>query len=142
MTPVSPKWGDIEDFLRADEWRKLETGERGGARSRHVFYEKVLAGGRVLQTHVSHSRQKTVSAGRFGSILREQLEVSRDEFWRCVQTQTPVDRPVPTDDPVPEHDAWVVAVLVADLHMTADEIGKLSPEQVRRLVEEHWSRRT
>jgi hypothetical protein len=142
LTPVSPTWGDVEDFLRADGWRKLEGGERGGTRSKHVFYEKVLPGGRLLQTHVSHSRQKTVSAGRFGSILREQLEVSREEFWRCIQTRTPVDRPVPTDEATPEHEAWVVAVLVTDLHMTADEIGRLSPSEARRLVEELWSRPT
>jgi hypothetical protein len=142
LTPASPTWGDIEDFLRADGWRKLERAERGGGRSRHVFYEKVLPGGRVLQTHVSHSRQKAVSAGRFGSILREQLEVSREEFWRCIQTQTPIDRPVATEEPTVEHEAWVVAVLVGELHMSAAAIGRLSPEEARRLVEEHWSRPT
>ena len=43
MTPTAPTWGDVEDFLDADGWRQVEKGERGGSRSRHVFYEKTLA---------------------------------------------------------------------------------------------------
>lgn len=95
MTPVAPTWGDIEAFLAADGWR--QTPQHGGERQRHVFYEKVLEDGRVLQTHVSHSAQKSLSPGRFSNILRYQLEVSKDEFWDCIRTGKPVDRPVPVD---------------------------------------------
>jgi hypothetical protein len=54
--------------------------------------------GRTLQTDISHDRSSTISAGLFGMILREQLEVSRTEFWEAIRTGEPVDRPVPTDD--------------------------------------------
>lgn len=142
MTPAAPTWGDVEDFLGADGWRRLEKGERGGGRSRHVFYEKTLDDGRVLQTHISHSRQKTLSPGRFSSVLRYQLEVSREQFWECIRTQGPVDRPVELDTGPIEHEAWVVAVLVGELHMTADQIAGLSEEEARTLVQDHWSRPT
>jgi hypothetical protein len=142
LTPAAPTWGDVEEFLSADGWRQLERRERGGRRSRHVLYEKVLDDRRVLQTHVSHSRQKTLSPGRFSSILREQLEVSRDEFWECIRGQRPVDRPVELAEGPVEHEAWVIAVLVAELHMAAEQIGQLSEEEARRLVEEHWSKPT
>ncbi len=140
MTPSSPTWGDVRDFLDADGWRKIETGARGGARSRHVFYEKVLDDGRVLQTHVSHAAQKSVSAGRFTSILGHQLEVSREDFWECIRTRKPVDRPVEVEEGPVEHEQWVVAVLVGELHLTPEEFEALSAEEARRLVEEHWSK--
>lgn len=80
-----------------------------------------------------------MSPGRFGAILRDQLEVSRSEFWECIRTRKPVDRPVETEEPPVEHPAWVVAVLVGDLHMSPEELEALTAEQARELVEQHWS---
>lgn len=142
MTPRAPTWGDIEDFLRADGWRRVGSGERGGSRSRHTFYEKALDDGRVLQTHVSHSRQKTLSPGRFGSVLRHQLEVSREQFWECIRAEKPVERPAAPEEGPVEHESWVVAVLVGELHMTAEQLATLSPEEALRRVSEYWSKRT
>jgi hypothetical protein len=138
LTPRAPTWADIEAFLGADGWHRV--ANRGGGRQRHVFYEKVLDDGRVLRTHVSHSGGKTLSPGRFGTILRHQLEVSKDEFWECVRTGKPVDRPVPVDEGPVEHEGWVVAVLVNELHMGPDEIEALTPEEAERIVTEYWSR--
>jgi hypothetical protein len=81
-----------------------------------------------------------MSPGLFGSILRNQLEVSKEEFWECVQTGRPVDRPVPLDEGPVEHEAWVVAVLTGDLHMSAEEIEALSSEEAQQLVHDYWSR--
>jgi hypothetical protein len=142
LTPTAPTWGDVEDFLDADGWRQVEKGERGGSRSRHLFYEKTLAEGRVLQTHISHSRQKTLSPGRFSGVLRHQLEVSREQFWECIRAHRPVDRPTELEEGPVEHEAWVVAVLVGELHMTAEQIAALSEEEAQGLVQEHWSRPT
>jgi len=105
-----------------------------------VFYEKTLDDGRVLQTHLSHSGQETMSAGRFSGILRHQLEVSREEFWQCVRLRKPVTRAVEVDEGPVEHEAWVVAVLVEELHMTPEELEALSPEEAQRLVGDHWSK--
>ena len=141
MTPIAPTWGDLEAFLRADDWRELPSGERGGSSSDHVFYETILPDGRVLQSHVSHSRQKGMSPGRFASILRVQLEVSKDEFWECIRSGVPVERPAPIEreDEV-QHPAWIVAVLATDLHLSGEEIAALSLEEAERLVSEFWAR--
>ncbi len=140
MTPAAPTWDDIETFVNADGWREVPRGERGGSSSDHIFYDKALPDGRLLQTHISHSRKKTVSAGRFGAILRDQLEVSKDEFWECVRTGKPVDRPVPLDEiPTHQHPAWDVNVLVNDLHLTADQVMALSPEEAQERVYQHWA---
>jgi hypothetical protein len=141
VTKTSPIWGDVESFLAADGWRQISPGERGGRRQRHIFFEKRLPDGRILQTHISHDRSATISAGRFAAILRHQLEVSRAEFWDAIATGQPVDRPTRLDEEAPvEHEAWVVAVLVGELHMRAEEIQRLSREEAIQLVHRHWSR--
>lgn len=142
MTPASPTWAQVQEFLEADGWRRLEPQERGERRSRHVFYEKTLDDGRVLQTHVSHSGGKTVSPGRFKTILRFQLEVTESDFCECIRTRKPVERPVPVADAPVEHELWVIDVLVRELHFSPPQIVSLSKEDALRIVHEHWSRST
>jgi hypothetical protein len=81
-----------------------------------------------------------MSPGRFSSILRNQLEVSKAEFWESIRTGQPVDRPVRVDEAPVEHEAWVVGVLVGDLHMSAEEIEALTPEEALQIVGDYWSR--
>ena len=74
----TPTWGEIERYCRLDGWRESR-------RSGHVFFEKVLPDGTVLQTHRSLSKRKTMSRGRFRAILRYQLRVSEGEFWQVLR---------------------------------------------------------
>ena len=97
----TPSWDEIERFCRIDGWAH----ERSTA---HVFWQKVLPSGEVLETHVSFASDKSMSPGRFGSILRTQLKVTKVEFWRALQTGEPVARPAELEDVVPGHEAWVV----------------------------------
>ncbi|MCW3048718.1 MAG: cytotoxic translational repressor of toxin-antitoxin stability system [Solirubrobacterales bacterium] len=141
MTPTSPTWGDIRDFLAADKWRELPSGERGGSQTDHVWFEKVLDDGRVLRAKVSHAKQKTVSAGRFRAIARHErheLEVSVPEFWECIRSGQPVARPVEVEEVAYQHPTWAVNVLAGQMHMSGEDIAKLSREQAEQLVREHW----
>ena len=140
MTPTSPSWADVERFLGVDGWRQIPAGERGGRRQTHIFFEKPLPDGRLLRTHISHDRSKKISPGRFGTILREQLEVSRADFWEAIRSGRQVSRPVETEAAPVEHDAWVIAVLVGELHMGAEEIEGLSEQEAVALVHDHWAR--
>ena len=140
MTPKSPSWGDIRKFLAADQWRELPSASRGGSQTDHIWFEKAFADGRVLRTKISHSLRKTVSAGRFRAICRHELEVSVDEFWACVRSRKPVDRPVPVEELEYQHPAWVVDVLVGKLHMSGEDLAKLGRAEAERLVHEYWGR--
>jgi hypothetical protein len=143
MTPNAPTWGELEKFLGVDKWTQLAPGSRGGSSEDHVFFEKVLPDGRLLQTHISHSRRGRPSAGRFAAILRYQLEVSREQFWTALRNGEPVDRPAVLEEPeLVEHEAWVVAVLARELHMTAAQIAALSVDDAKQRVLDHWSRPT
>jgi len=142
MTPDAPAWGEIEKFLQADGWTRLPASSRGGSGRRHIFFEKLLDSGELLQTHISHSRRGGPSPGRFGLILREQIKVSRAEFWAALSSGEPVPRPAPikTEQQV-EHEAWVLAVLTGELHMAVEQIEQLNVEQARQLVLDHWAHR-
>ncbi len=142
MTPVAPTWDVITDFLGVDGWKLIPGGERGGGRSRHLFYSKQLPDGRVLQTHVSHSGDKSPGAGRFSVILSQQLEISKDDFWEALRSRKPVDRPVPLDVGPVALPLWVMAILTGKLHLSADVISELSADDALALVHEYQSRPT
>ena len=128
----TPTWGEIERFCRIDGWRESR-------RTDHVFYEKVLADGTVLRTHRSFAGGKTMSPGRFKATLRNQLQVSEDDFWTALETKEPVARP--SDPPEAEAlPAYLVRMLKTELHLSEAEIAELSPEDAQRLVYEHWSK--
>lgn len=81
----TPTWKQVERFCQVDGWREVR-------RSGHIFYERVLDDGTLLRTHRSLSSGKTLSPGRFKAILRHQLRVTEEQFWRALATRQPVDR--------------------------------------------------
>jgi hypothetical protein len=140
VTPAAPTWGEIEEFLKIDGWEQLAPSARGGSSQDHIFFEKLLEDGRVLVTHISHSRKKRPSPGRFSLILRDQIEVSRNEFWAALQSGKPVARPVPLEsEEVVEHEPWVVETLARDAQMSPEEIDALSPEEAREIARDPWT---
>jgi hypothetical protein len=142
MTPNAPTWGEMEKFLQADGWTRLPASSRGGSSENHIFFEKLLDSGELLQTHISHSRRGGPSPGRFGVILRQQIKVSRAQFGEGLSSGEPVARRAPADtEQQVEHEAWVLVVLTSELHMTAEQIEALDAEQAKQLVLDHWARR-
>ena len=129
----TPTWGEVERFCRIDSWTETR-------RTDHVFFEKVLADGTVLRTHRSLAAAKTMSPGRFKAILRHQLRVSEEDFWRALETGEPVARPSEPPEVAPRLPLYLVRVLREELGMSEAEIAKLSAEKAQRRVHEHWSR--
>ena len=81
----TPTWAQVEQFCRIDGWREVR-------RTGHVHFEKVLPDGTVLRAHRSFSSRKTMSPGRFKAILRYQLRVTDEQFWRALDTREPAER--------------------------------------------------
>ena len=129
----TPTWEEVEEFCRKDGWEQVRSTD-------HTFFHKTLADGTALETHSSFSGQKTMSPGRFQSILRNQLRVSQEDFWATLRTGKPAPRPgAPISPEPPAHPDWVVRVLQDDLGMPDEAIAHLAPDEARRLVEEYWS---
>lgn len=129
----TPTWEELEEFCRIDRWQEIDKSDD------HRYYQ-LVHGRTVLQTRVSHSSKKTMSEGRWSSILRDQLQVSADDFWKALRTGDPVQRPSQPPDESRGIPLWCAQVLENELHMAPAEIAGLEPDEAQRLVHEFWSR--
>lgn len=138
MTWPQPSRQDHDKFCSIEGWTPVRDA-RGRAGTHHVTYELNLPDGRILRTRISHP----VDRGTYGSnlwshILRDQLDVSEEEFWACVRDGAKPDRGVP--EPPPEAlPADLVHLLITRVGLTEAEVAVLSkPEAVERL-NRYWT---
>lgn len=135
MTPSRPPtWREFERFLAIDGWVEVR-------RTGHVFYEKVLPGGEILQTHRSLAGDKSMSKGRLRQILAIQVQASVSEFWRALATGEPVPRPSPRPEPVPATlTLWLAIALERELGIEQSEVEGLDRRAAQALLDEHRAR--
>lgn len=128
----TPSWDEIEQFCKIDGWTFVRS-------TGHEFWQKVLPSGGVLRTHTSFAGDKTMSPGRFGAILRKQLEVSKADFWHALQTGEPVVRPSEdATDELPSHEDYVVFHL-KNFGVSDSELAEMAPEEALALLHEKWA---
>jgi len=137
MTPKAPAFDEIEKFLEIDGWTEV-TGGPGHGTSHRVF-EKVLAGDQVLTTHISHSGGKSPGPNRFGEILRQQLKITRKQFWDALHSGDAVDRPAPVEEQVAAPEAWQVPVLLYQVGLSPDELQGMSSDEAQKIITAHWA---
>lgn len=102
---------DHRTFCVTERW--VEVRNTRGKTSHHVTYELTVPDGRILRTRISHPPgKKTYGASLWRHILRDQLEVAEDVFWRCVEDGILPDRGTP-ELPAERIPAGVVAQLLA-----------------------------
>lgn len=135
MTPSRPPtWREFERFLTIDGWSEIR-------RTGHVFYEKVLVNGEILQTHRSLASDKTMGMGRFRQILALQLRVSSAEFWTALVTGDPVPRPSPNPEVGPAAlPLWLAMALERELGLSSFEINGLDEGTARTILDDHRAR--
>src|SRR5258705_8447838 len=74
-----------EKFCRKEQWTQIRDA-RGRTGTHHVTFELALADGRILRTRIFHPVDRPAyGASLWSHILRDQLDVTEDEFWKCVQ---------------------------------------------------------
>jgi hypothetical protein len=126
---------DHQNFCLIEGWteRRCATGRRG---THHVNYELALPDGRILYTRISHPVDRTdCGPSIWAHILRDQLEVTADEFWACVEDRVLPDRGQPAI-PAETIPVGVVRVLVQEAHMPEAEVRAMTKAQaVQRLAE-------
>lgn len=126
---------DHETFCTTEGWteRKRATGRRG---THHVNYELALTDGSVLYTRISHPVDRTdYGSSIWAHILRDQLHVTADEFWDCVQNRVLPDRgqsPVVTEA-IP---LGVIRALISQANIPEPEVRAMTKaEAIARLSE-------
>lgn len=125
-----------DDFCVTEKW-ELVRGATGKPVRHHRTYELGLWDGRILRTRISKPVDSSVySKAMWSHILREQLCVSTDEFWGCVNDEVLPDRGAPALriglDPLPLY-------LVKELGrygVGASELDGLTPAQAQDLLNE------
>ncbi|WP_062203567.1 hypothetical protein [Demequina salsinemoris] len=91
-TPPAPTREHHDTFCLAEEWA-LVRGAAGQPVRHHRTYELPLWDGRTLRTRISRPVDSTTyRRSMWSHILREQLEVTADEFWTCVLDGLAPDR--------------------------------------------------
>lgn len=133
----TPTRVDHEKFCTTEGWvrRKNATGKRG---TDHVRYELPLPDGSILYTRISHpvNRRHEYGKSRWTHILRDQLMVSADEFWACVEDGTLPDRGAPPEATGEAIPAGVVQTLISEVHLPEAQVRKMTkPEAVQRLAD-------
>ena len=72
---MPPKFRDLKKHCEKNGWVMIRNTD-------HWYYEKVLADGTLLQTKVSHAVHKEIPSNLWKLILKKQLKISEDEFWK------------------------------------------------------------
>lgn len=74
---MPPKYRDLKRYCEKNGWVLIRDTD-------HWYYEKTLANGTVLQTKNSHAVHKEIPSHLWKLILKKQLKISGDEFWRNI----------------------------------------------------------
>jgi len=146
MTNRAASRRDHQRFCQTEGWTEVRNS-RGKPTGHHVTYELVLADASVLRTRISRpANTDTYGKGLWSHIPDDQLHVSVDEFWECVDNGNPPRRTAASREndtvslPARSLPASLAYQLVNTLHLTTEEIAGISREQAVRLMTEHWGK--
>jgi hypothetical protein len=129
------RFDDVRTFCRVDGWvRKADAP--GGLVRKHEVWTKELPDGQTLRAVVSKGRGEYAPPMMIW-IVKHELRVTEQEFWRAVHDGVPPARPEAR--PQPPQGALLphslVRALLAAGHSPTDLRG-LTVEQARRLLKE------
>jgi len=129
---------DHQRFCQIEGWTEVRNA-RGKSTQHHITYELPLGDGRILRTRISRpANPQACGRSLWSHILDDQLQVTVDEFWDCVDTRQAPRRLRETSEPVGALlPAGLAYRLVTTLHMATEEIQALSLEEAVRLATEH-----
>jgi len=130
---------DHQKFCEVEGWTRVRDA-RGRTGTHQLTYELTLPDGRVLRTRVSHPPDRTdIGKGLFSHILRDQLAVTVEAFWRCVADGVVPDRGAgvtAAGEPVPPE---VVHLLTTKVGLSDDQVRKLTKAQAIARLEIYWT---
>ena len=129
MRPISH--AAHKKFVDVEGWSVAGTGRSKAKTGDHFRYTLTLADGDVLFTRVSHGTGEIGDPGRIAHILRQQLRVSEDDFWACVERGVLPPRPQPPQAAIrgEQLDYKLVRNLIDKVGLSQQEVAGLSKEQ-------------
>jgi len=121
-------------FVRTEGWQPV-------ASTHHETHELELHDGRVLRTRISRPPDRTTHGpSLWAHVLRDQLDVTEQEFWDCVRDGVAPDRGAPqTPDPAATIPAEVVHLLVERVGLTREQVAALGRDGAITRLNEYWA---
>ena len=98
-----------------------------------------LASGSILRTRISRPPDRSgYGPSLWSHILRDQLQVSADEFWRCVLHVTRPDRGAPTT-PAGAIPTELLYLLKDRVGLTDEQLAQMSKQTAIERIEQYWT---
>lgn len=120
-----------DDFCVIEKWA-LVRGATGKPVNHHRTYELNLWDGSILRTRISRPvNSSTYGPKMWSQILREQLCVSVDEFWDCVNHAALPDRGAPAPRVVLKPLPLFLVKELTRYGVSASELDGLTPTQAQ-----------
>ena len=141
MTDRAASRREHQRFCEIERWTEV-LNARGKPTQHHITYELALGDGRILRTRISRpANTDTYGKNLWSHILDDQLHVTQDEFWDCVDNKRPPKRTPPAHPPdIAVLPASLAYQLVHTLQLTSDEIEALTLDEAARLMTEYRAR--
>lgn len=113
-----------------------------GKGTHHLTYELTLADGRILRTRVSHPPGRdTYGAAVWAHILRDQLDVTNEEFWACVRDGVKPQRGVP-EVPAEALPLDLVHLLITKVGLAESEVMTMTKDEAIARLNTFWAEKS
>jgi hypothetical protein len=127
-----------EKFCRVEQWTRVRDA-RGRTGTHHVTFELALADGRVLRTRISHPPDRTTyGPSMWSHILRDQLDVTEDEFWSCVHDGRTPGRGT-RDLPAEALPAELVHLLLNRVGLAETDVAAMTKDEAVARLNRYWA---
>ena len=129
---------DHRRFCESEGWQLVRSAT-GNRSTHHETYELELPDGDVLRTRISRPPDRTVyGSGLWYHILRDQLRVSQQEFWHCVNDGTlpPRSQPAVPEDSIPTE---VLYLLKQRVGLADDQLADMTAEAAIERLQQYWT---
>ena len=136
-----PTNAELRRFVQTEGWQDKDKGS-GRRTGDHRRYVLVLEDGDTLYTRVSLGTGGVDDPALFAHILRDQLRVTEEQFWACVNTGTLPPRPqAPTlEEPDNALDAKLARNLLRNVGLTPTDLAGLSKARAVEIWNDHLVR--
>lgn len=140
MTDRAASRREHQRFCEIEGWTEV-LNARGKPTQHHITYELPLGDGRIFRTRISRPADTdTYGKSLWSHILDDQLQVTEEEFWECVDNKNPPDRtPATQKTDVVVLPASLAYQLVHTLQLTSEEIAELTLEEAVQRMTEYWA---
>lgn len=127
-------------FCQVEGWQEVRNA-RGKPVRHHLTYELGTPSGDILRTRISRpANAETYGPRLWSAISTEQLHVTEDEFWECVNNSVRPAREATTQARDTALPAALAYQLVHTLGLSEHQVAALSRDDAIGLMQAHWSK--